>query len=246
MQAVLLAAGLSTRLRPLTDNLPKPMLPVLGAPMIEHVVRQLASAGFSEIIITTHFCAETIRNHFGSGARFDVHIEYAHEPVLMNTAGSLKRIEPMIRDDFLIIGGNDLLPTIDLHAFARRHFECGGIGTIAFKQLSDPALLSNFGQGVLDDDDRLVAFKEKPTHLLSDLIHTTYQIYSPRALRLIPEGIPCSIPEFLIHRMLASGERLYGYRTTSPFICVSTKDQYATAAHQLAEALNINTEGLLS
>lgn len=241
MQAVILAAGLSTRLRPLTDTLPKPMLPVLGRPMMEYVVRQLVEHGIRDITITTHYRAEMIRNYFGDGSSLGASISYAHEETLMNTAGSLKRLEKVIKGDFLVIGGNDFLPTIDLGAFAAFHDRHGGIGTVAFKRLDDD-LLPLFGQGVLDAENRLVAFEEKPPQKLSDLIHTTYQIYQPRVLEHIPAGIPCSIPEYLIRRVLSTGKSIYGYRTESPFICISTKEQYERAPAQLAEALGL-TEG---
>ena len=241
MQAVVLAAGISTRLRPLTNNLPKPMLPVCGRPMIEHIVRQLAAYGFHEVIITTHYRAERIRDHLGDGASFGVNIAYAHENALMNTAGSLKRLADTIRDDFMVIGGNDFLPTLDLHDFIRFHKTRGGIGTIAFKRLKDNVLLPLFGQGLLDNDNRLIAFEEKPERNLSSLVHTTYQIYDPRVLDYIPAGISCSIPEYLIRRTLMAGEKIYGYETDSPFICISTKEQYENAQAQLADAMNSPT-----
>lgn len=233
MRAVILAAGISTRLRPLTDNLPKPMLLVAGRPMLEHIIRHLTFYGVNDIIITTHYRAGCITNFFGNGEKFGAHIHYAHETVLMNTAGSLKSIENLLSDDFLVVGGNDLLPTLDIEDFYRFHVRNGGIGTIAFKHLDDPELLPLFGQGVLNSEDRLTAFEEKPKRFVSNLIHTTYQIYTPRALALIPEGIPCSIPEYLIHRILAADERIYGYRTKSDFICISTREQYERAQQQL-------------
>ena len=163
MQAVILAAGISTRLRPLTDDLPKPMLPVAGRPMLEHIVEQLASCRITDIIITTHYRANRITDYFGDGTRFGVRMRYAHEAILMNTAGSLKSIADLLSDDFLVIGGNDLLPTLDVVELIRFHEEHGGIGTIVFKYLDDPALLPLFGQGVLDVDGRLVAFAATPT-----------------------------------------------------------------------------------
>src|SRR3989338_5076484 len=112
MKAVILAAGKSTRLQPLTNNCPKPMLQMCGKPMLEHIISQLASFGFREVIVTTHFVPEMIVAYFGSGARWGVNITYAHEPELMNTAGSLRLIKHLLVDDFLVIGGNDFLPEI--------------------------------------------------------------------------------------------------------------------------------------
>lgn len=233
MQVVVLAAGLSTRLRPLTDSVPKPMLPVGGRPMLEHLVAQLVSNGFSEIFITTHYCADVIRDHFGDGSAFGAHIRYAHEDTLMNTAGSLKLLKPLLREDFLVVGGNDLLPTIDLNEFARYHNSHDGIGTIAFKRVDDPSLLPLFGQGLLDPSGRLITFEEKPVRNVSDLVHTTYQIYHHRVLDYVPAGLSCSIPEYLIRHVLAAGEKIHGYVTESPFICISTPELYERAQNQL-------------
>lgn len=96
-------------------------------------VRAISSHGFDEIIITTHYCSDRIRDHFGDGNTFGVHVRYAHEKQLMNTAGSLKLLEDSLYDDFLVIGGNDYLPELDLAELVNHHTSCGGIGTIVFK-----------------------------------------------------------------------------------------------------------------
>lgn len=214
------------------------MLPVLGEPMIAHIVRQLGASGLQDVTITTHFCADRIRDYFGNGSAFNVSIRYAHEDKLMNTAGSLKLLEATLRDDFLVIGGNDFLPAIDLSDVIRFHKKCGGIGTIVFKRMTDAALLPLFGQGVLDSEQRLVTFEEKPHRHVSDLIHTTYQIYNVRALRHVPANTPCSIPEYLIRRILASGKKIFGYVTESPFVCISTPELYERAQVQLQQERN--------
>lgn len=238
MKAVILAAGISTRLRPLTNNLPKPMLSVMGKPMLEHIVNYLASYGIRDIIITTHYLSERIRDHFGDGDSFGVHIQYAHEDVLLNTAGSLKRLENALVTDFLVVGGNDLLPDLDIRMLYKFHSQREGIGTIVFKRLLDTKLVQLFGQGVLDVDCRLIKFQEKPTTYLSDLVHTTYQMYSPRVFHYIPCGLPFAIPVDLIPTLLDSNEIIYGYTTESPFICISTIEQFVQAQVQLQEALH--------
>lgn len=231
MITVILAAGLSTRLRPLTNAIPKPMLPVAGRPMLEHIIEHLVSYNQRNIIITTHYMSERIIEYFGDGSRFGVSIRYAHEEVLMNTAGSLKLIEDVLDGRFMIIGGNDLLPDLDVQDFMDFHVSKKGVGTIAFKEADDP---TPFGQGVLDVDGRLVSFKEKTKPPISNLIHTTYQIYEPEVLSLIPAGIPASIPEHLIPALLASGKVIMGYVTTSNFVCISTKEHYHEAQRSVA------------
>ncbi len=144
MKAIILAAGNSTRLQPLTNNCPKPMLKVCGKPMLEHIILQLSRFGFKEIIVTTHFAAEAITAYFDNGARWGVNITYAYESELMNTAGSLKRIERLLSDDFLVIGGNDFLPEISLDNLFMFHSEGkkieGHVCTIVFKRIPDRKL----------------------------------------------------------------------------------------------------------
>lgn len=234
MRVVILAAGLSTRLRPLTENTPKPMLLVNGRPMIEYIVEQVVEHGLCDVIITTHFHAEAIRAHFGTGKRFGARIRYAHEEQLMDTAGSLKAIQHELQEDFFVIGGNDFLPKLDINELISCHRVHRGIGTIALKRLNDPILLAGFGQATLDECDRIVSFVEKPQRFTSDLIHTTYQIYAPRILNYVPQGTPCSIPEWMLQKALQAGEPVYGYVTQSPFICISTKEQYERSHQQVA------------
>ena len=144
MKAIILAAGNSTRLQPLTNNCPKPMLKVCGKHMLEYIILQLARFGFKEIIVTTHFAAEAITAYFDNGARWGVDITYAYESELMNTAGSLKRIERLLSDDFLVIGGNDFLPEISLDKLFMFHSEGkkikGHVCTIVFKRIPDRKL----------------------------------------------------------------------------------------------------------
>lgn len=233
MIAVILAAGRSTRLRPLTDTTPKPMLPVAGQPMLERVIQHLKRYNITDMIITTHYCYEVIINHFGDGSAFGVRIRYAYEPTFMGTAGALKLIENLLVGDFLVVGGNDLLPTLDVEAFIRFHHERGGIGSIVFKYLDDGKLLRLFGQGKVDPDGRLVVFQEKPNEFVSHLVHTTYQCYSPRVFDYIPTATPYSIPIDLIPRLLIAHERIYGYLTESDFVCISTKALYHQANERL-------------
>jgi len=246
VKAVILAAGKSTRLQPLTNNCPKPMLKVCGKPMLEHIISQLAHFGFREIIITTHFVPEKIVAYFGNGARWGVNITYANEPELMNTAGSLRLIKHLLVDDFLVIGGNDFLPEINLNRFLMFHSEGkqidGHICTIAFKRMLDHKLAALFGQGVLDLKGQLICFQEKPAVFLSEYVHTTYQIYTADALGYIPEKTPFAIPNDLIPALLGAGKVIRGYITESPFICISSREQYEHAQIQIAAYAKILKE----
>jgi NDP-sugar pyrophosphorylase family protein len=229
MKVVILAAGKSTRMYPLSKNKPKSMLPVDGVPIIEHIVRQLRAHLLTDIIITTHYLPDVIEGHFGDGSKFGVKVQFSHEDVLLETAGSIKRLEWCLSEDFLIIGGSDFLPDIDLQHLIFHHKEKGGIGTIVFKKLENAKLLKHFGQGVISTEGRLRYFKEKPIDTVSDMIHTTYQIYSPRIFQYVPSDTRFSIPFDLIPQLIKNQEDLFAYETSSDFVCVSTKNLYKTA-----------------
>lgn len=237
MRVVIFAAGLSTRLRPLTDTCPKPMLPVMQQPMLLHIIEQLRDAGLREIIITTHYLPSVIRDFFGNGSSYGVSIRYAHEEKLMDTAGSLRLILKECSEEVLAIGGNDFLPNLDLHELMQFHKVKRGVGTIAFAAAHAPHDPKNFGQGVLDEDARLQGFIEKPEQFVSSLLHTTYQIYNPVILDYISDSVPCSIPRDLIPVLLQAHMPLFGYVAPAPFLCISTKEEYAWTCEILGKTV---------
>lgn len=228
-QAIVLAAGISSRMRPLTNNIPKPMLPIDGKPIMEYVIRHLRQAGFMDIIVTVHYLPVTIMDYFRDGSKFGVNIAYSQEKILRNTAGSLKLLEDKLHDEFLVCGGHFFLPSLNLIDMVNFHKEKGRLGTIAFKYMQEKNLLGFFGQGLFDDSQRLIKFKEKPRKALSGFIHTTYQIYSKKVLALIPAEISVSIPDFLIPKMLENKLPIYGYFTKSELINFSTLELYERA-----------------
>ena len=234
-QVIVLAAGISSRMRPLTNDRPKPMLLLGGRPIMEYVIVYLRSAGFVDIVITTHYLPDVIMGYFGNGSNFGADITYSYEEPLLGTAGSLKLIEDRLHDEFLVCGGHFFLPALDLGDMIRFHRERGGLGTVAFKRLTDKNLLKFFGQGIFDSEQKLVGFHEKPCRVICNYVHTTYQIYRKEVVELIPSGIPLSIPDFLIPKLLERGESVYGYFTESELINVSTIELYERARKLIDE-----------
>ncbi|MFA6307923.1 MAG: nucleotidyltransferase family protein [Patescibacteria group bacterium] len=233
IQAIVLAAGISTRMRPLTNNVPKPMLELAGKPILHYVIENLRNAGIEHIIITTHYLPLVIRDYFGNGSQLNVKITYSYEENLLDTAGSLKKLESLLEDNFLVCGGHFILPTIDFNSLIEFHHSMSGIGTIVFKRLDELENLKFFGQGIFDDEERLIYFVEKPKEAISRNIHTTYQIFNKRVLKYIPKNRPVSIPDFLIPRLLSDGESLYGHFTDSELINVSTIELYKRAQEKI-------------
>ncbi len=181
MRAMVLAAGLGTRLRPLTYEITKPMVPVLDRPVMEHILELLESHGFDEVIANLHYFPQTIREHFGQ------RISYKEEPELLGTAGGVRGCAEFFGDDaFLVISG-DALTDIDLTALAARHREAGGIATLAVKKVRDTR---EFGVVLHDRVGRITGFQEKPApdEALSDLGNCGIYVFEPAIFDYFPQG----------------------------------------------------------
>jgi mannose-1-phosphate guanylyltransferase len=164
---MVLAAGLGTRLRPITYAVPKPMVPVVNRPVMEHIVRLLARHDFGEAIANLHWFPETIEDHFGDGSRLGIELSYSREEQLLGTSGGVRNAAGFLGDSFLVISG-DALTDIDLGAMRQFHDSHDGIATLATKRVGDT---SQFGVAITGADGRIQGFQEKPepAEALSDL-----------------------------------------------------------------------------
>jgi mannose-1-phosphate guanylyltransferase len=167
MRAMILAAGLGTRLRPITYEMPKPLVPVLNRPVMEHIAELLARHGFDEVLANLHWFPELIRGRFGDGSRFGIELTYSEEEALLGTAGGVRNAAGFLGESFLVISG-DALTDIDLAAMREFHEAHDGIATLATKRVTDT---SQFGVVIADADARVQGFQEKPdpAEALSDL-----------------------------------------------------------------------------
>ena len=180
MRAMVLAAGLGTRLRPLTNEITKPMVPVLDRPVMEHIIDLLDEHGFTEVIANLHYFPDSIREYFGD------RLEYRYEPELLGTAGGVRACAAFFGEEpFLVISG-DALTDIDLGALAARHRESGGIATLAVKQVADTR---EYGVVLHDREGRITGFQEKPSpeEALSDLGNCGIYVFSPEIFDYFPE-----------------------------------------------------------
>src|SRR5579872_7407537 len=159
MKALLLAAGEGTRLRPLTLDRPKPMLPLGDRPMLEYLVRLLREHGITEIAINLHYKPEAIVRHFGDGRPFGVSITYSFERCLLGSAGAARKLDWYFgREPFLVLYG-DVLANVNLTALLAHHQAARADGTLALYEVEDP---TRCGMVELDDDKRITRFVEKP------------------------------------------------------------------------------------
>jgi mannose-1-phosphate guanylyltransferase len=177
---MVLAAGLGTRLRPLTYELTKPMVPVLDRPVMAHILDLLDRHGFEHVIANLHYFPDTIREHFGE------RLAYRFEEELLGTAGGVRACAEFFGEEpFLVISG-DALTDLDLTAFAARHREAGGIATLAVKRVSDT---SEYGVVLHDREGRITGFQEKPdpAEALSDLGNCGIYIFDPKIFDYFPD-----------------------------------------------------------
>ena len=178
---MVLAAGLGTRLRPLTYEITKPMVPVLDRPVMEHIVELLSRHSFEHVIANLHYFPEMIREYFGE------RISYHYEPELLGTAGGVRACADFFGDEaFLVISG-DALTDIDLGALAATHAQAGGIATLAVKQVSDTR---EYGVVLHDREGRVTGFQEKPgrEEALSDLGNCGIYMFDPTIFDYFPES----------------------------------------------------------
>ncbi len=181
MKAMVLAAGLGTRLRPITYEIPKPMVPVLDRPVMAHILDLLHRHGFEQVIANLHYFPDTIRGYFGEHDS----LAYSHEEELLGTAGGVRGCAEFFgAEPFLIISG-DALTDIDLTALAARHRESGGIATLAVKRVADTR---EYGVVLHDRDGRITGFQEKPApeEALSDLGNCGIYVFDPAIFDYFP------------------------------------------------------------
>jgi mannose-1-phosphate guanylyltransferase len=182
---MVLAAGLGTRLRPITYAMPKPMVPVLNRPVMEHIVRLLARHGFEEAIANLHWFPETIEGHFGDGSAFGIELSYSREQQLLGTSGGVRNAAGFLGDSFLVISG-DALTDLDLAAMREFHGSHDGIATLATKRVADT---SQFGVAITGADGRIQGFQEKPdpAEALSDLANCGIYMFRREIFEFFPE-----------------------------------------------------------
>jgi mannose-1-phosphate guanylyltransferase/mannose-1-phosphate guanylyltransferase/phosphomannomutase len=177
---MVLAAGLGTRLRPLTNEITKPMVPVLDRPVMAHILDLLEDHGFEDVIANLHYFPESIEQYFGE------RLSYRFEPELLGTAGGVRGCADFFGEDSFVVISGDALTDIDLGAFAARHREAGGIATLAVKKVSDTR---EYGVVLHDREGRITGFQEKPSpeEALSDLGNCGIYIFSPEIFDYFPD-----------------------------------------------------------
>lgn len=232
MKAMILAAGVGSRLSPLTLFLPKPMAPIANKPVMEHLIDLLARHGVKDIAANLYYLPDQIERYFGDGQRWGVRITYSLERQLLGTAGAVRRMANFLAPDeaagpFWVLMG-DALTDLDLTAMFRYHQERRALATIALHEVDDP---SRFGVVQLADDGRILRFQEKPTReeAVSKLVNLGVYLFEPQILQKIPAGEVYDFGHQLFPRLLAEGADFYGYRADGYWSDVGSFTEYRRA-----------------
>lgn len=224
MRGMILAGGLSTRLHPLTLDLPKPLVPVYDRPVVDHIIDYLASHGVDDIVINVHYFAAEIESYIGDGARWGVSISYLHEPQLMGSAGAVKQVASHFGETFVVIGCDDVTD-VDLSEAVRFHRARGAEATIV---LHEAVEVSQYGVVVTDGDGRISGFQEKPRAGTekSKLVNTGIYVFEPTVLDRIPASTFYDFGKQVFPEMLAAGANFFGMRTASYWCDIGTPAEY--------------------
>ena len=208
MKAVVMAGGEGSRLRPLTSQHPKPLVPVAGTPVIEHILRLLRVHGITKVILTLQYLGAEIRNRLGDGSDLDMEIEYVVEDRPLGTAGSVRNAAHLLDDTFLVISG-DALTDIDLTAVIEEHRRRGSDASIVLKSVPNPL---EYGVVVTEPDGRVSRFLEKPSwgEVFSDHANTGIYVIEPSVLEHIKPGTSVDWSQDVFPRMLRRREPLFG------------------------------------
>jgi NDP-sugar pyrophosphorylase family protein len=228
MRAMILAGGMSTRLYPLTKDVPKPLVPVAGEPITAHVIRWLRSFGYDEIAINVHYLADRIMARFGDGSAYGVKLHYLVEPRLSGSAGALKALEPFFTEPFVVVGCDDLTDA-NLDALVTFHRKSNALATIG---LVEAAEVDQYGVVITADDGRIVEFQEKPAKGTekSHLVNTGIYVFDPAIFERIPADTFYDFGKQVFPGLQAQNAAFYGLRMPGAYWCdIGTPSEYRRA-----------------
>jgi mannose-1-phosphate guanylyltransferase/phosphomannomutase len=229
MRAMIWAAGLGTRLRPLTESQPKAMVPVLGKPMLEHAILLCRDAGIEEIMINLHYFPDVIREYFEDGRKWGVRLQYSFEETLLENAGALVKVKAFFQNEPFVALGSDNLSDIDLRQLIRTHESKQALVTIATTTADD---VTKYGIIGADADDRITSFQEKPAahEALGDQIATLFYVFDGRIFDFLPNTLEvCHFGKDVFPLLLNQQEPLYVHRHQGYWNDIGNPTNYLTA-----------------
>ena len=242
MQAVILAGGEGLRLRPLTASLPKPMIPLVNRPFLEHMIGYLKANGVTEVILALGYLPARIKDYFGDGADFGIKLIYSVEERPLGTAGAVKNLAPLIRGPFLVFNG-DVVTDMDLREQVRLHTDTQSKATLFLVPVEDP---TRFGVVETNPYGRVTAFTEKPAYrdVRANTINGGCYVLEPEVLDLVPEGEFHMFETGLFPALLERGEPMMGHAPKAYWIDVGTLASYLQVHRDLLGGVTGGARGL--
>ncbi len=234
---MILAGGLSTRLYPLTKQVPKPLVPVAGVPNAIHLVRYLRSYGFDEIAINVHYLAEAIVATLGDGSALGVRIEYSNEPVLLGSAGGVKQLESFFGDETFVVVGCDDLTDLPLDRMLAFHHDRAAVATIGLVECAE---VDQYGVVVVDERGKIVGFQEKPAKGTerSKLVNTGIYAFSPEIFARIPPAEFYDFGKQVFPQLQRDAAPFYGFDARGAYWTdIGTPAEYRRASYDIVNGV---------
>jgi mannose-1-phosphate guanylyltransferase / phosphomannomutase len=242
MKAVVMAGGEGSRLRPLTIGRPKPMVPIVNAPVMEHIFCLLKRHGITEVVVTLQYLSRVIQEYFGDGSDWGMRIHYTVEETPLGTAGSVKNAEDLLDEPFLVISG-DALTDFDLEEIIRYHQTKGAMATLTLYRVPSPL---EYGVVILERDGRVVRFLEKPSwgEVFSDTVNTGIYVLDPAIFRYVPAGVPVDWSNDVFPQLLRNGDPMFGFVAGGYWCDVGNIAEYVRAnADMLNRVVQLDLPG---
>ena len=238
MKAMILAAGLGTRMRPLTDHCPKPLLPLLLQPMLDHILAQLPRHGIHDVIINLHHHADQLVQWLGDGSRWGVHLSLSFEPDILGTAGALKRVAPLLQDAPFLVLNADVMIDMDLQALWHWHCQRQALVTMVLRP--DPAAHS-YGAVIVDADDRVRLINGRPsshgTVTGQETMFACVQVVDPQVLERIPPDCFITTTADVYPALIEHNAAVYGYLYTGYWMDIGAPERYLQAHRDLLDGV---------
>jgi NDP-sugar pyrophosphorylase family protein len=233
LKAVILAGGVGTRLKPLTHNRPKPLIPIAGEPCVDYMIKSLVSADFKRIIVTTGYMSDTMIRNIGDGKKFGASILYAFEEQPAGTAGAVKNVSEFLDETFVVASG-DVLADVDIKEIYDYHKDKKGVATMALTTVKNP---TEYGIVGLDEDNRIVKFKEKPKEdeVFSNLINAGIYILEPEVLNYIPENTMFDFSKNVFPALLENNQPIFGASISGLWMDIGRPSDVLKATFQVVE-----------
>ncbi|MDK2799808.1 MAG: mannose-phosphate guanylyltransferase [Clostridiales bacterium] len=229
MKALLLAGGKGSRLQPLTNRLPKPMVPIMGKPLLERTIANLKKSKIKEIVLSTCYQSNYIKEYFADGSQFDIKINYISEDIPLGTGGAIKNAEKYFDDTFIVLN-SDILTDINIDQLIKYHKSKSALATIVVTNVKNP---SQYGVIEYDQEDYITSFKEKPQphEITSNYINAGVYVFEPQIFKEIPANRVVSIEKETYPMLLRKGYKVAAYKNDAYWLDIGTPEKYI-AAHK--------------